>query len=644
MSIRGTKRVGSSRRGRFGVAIAVALLSLLVTHGVGEGEKIRNVLLITLDTTRADHLGCYGAAGAVTPNLDRLAREGTRFAHCMTSTPLTTPSHSTIMTGTYPFVHGVHGNGTQMLGAKSVTLAEILKGAGYATHAIVASFALDRRFGVSQGFDTYDQVVSAGGASPASAERSAGEVVDHGIEALGALAGGPFFLWTHFYDPHYPYESRVNPGASPAEAYADEITYMDGEIGRLLEALRTNGVDRNTLVVVAGDHGEAFGGHGEFEHGYFVYETTMDIPLIIWCPGAIGADKVVDAQVRTVDLLPTILDYLGRPSSEDAQGVSLRPLLKGETDDLHLAAYGESGVANEQLGLSRLYTLQVEGWKYIYSSEPELYDVRADPREMDNRIADEPERAEKMRRELAALVGERGTETSDEDRSVDLTAEERQRLEALGYAIPSGGRSNDEEKAPLDVLGDNPANHAAMIQVYQDARRDLSLGNLEEAAAGFRRVVLALPDAPLPRDELGGVLRRLKRENEIYDVAGEALAAHPEATGMRAWLTHQLFRAGRQDEAMRYLREGVLRDPGDGAAEAELGAALQALGKESEAKEHLEKALGLGERSTMVLRGLAVIYEGEGKKDEAVRLLEEALELKPDSRILQSDLERIRKQ
>lgn len=331
------------------------------------------------------------------------------------------------MTGTYPFVHGVRENGTQLLSEQSVTLAEILHDAGYATHAIVASFALDPRFGLAQGFDTYDPAVSAAGTNPASGERNAEEVVDHGIEALGVLAGGPFFLWTHFYDPHYPYESRVNPDASPAEAYADEITHMDEEIGRLIEALRRNGVDRSTLVVVVGDHGEAFGGHGEVEHGYFVYETTMDIPLIIWCPGAIAADKVVDAQVRTIDLLPTILEYLGQPSFDVGQGVSLRPLLKGETDDLHLAAYGESGVANEQLGFSRLYALQEDGWKYIYSAEPELYDVASDPHEKNDRIADAPDRAERMRRDLVALVGERGAETSVEDRSVDLSAEERQK-------------------------------------------------------------------------------------------------------------------------------------------------------------------------------------------------------------------------
>ena len=383
----------SRRRWLIVLVVVIAVVvggSVAFQHArsLARGTRPQSVLLITMDTTRADYLGCFGRTTAQTPNIDRLAREGTVFTRCTASAPLTLPSHASILTGVYPYVHGARENGTGRLAGSNETLAETLKAAGFATQATIASFVLNQQFGIGQGFDVYHDVPRPAVGSPLSAERRGDEVCDDALAMLRSLAGQRFLLWVHFYDPHFPYVSeRVKDELSPL-AYADEIAFMDTQIGHLLSALRELHLERDTLVIAVADHGEGLNDHDEWEHGCFLYETTLHTPLIFRCPGVIPAGKTVSAQVRTIDIAPTVLELLHRPAWDQAQGVSLTGLFTGQKPDPDLAAYSETFLAQAEYGLSQLRSLTAGGWKFVWAPKPELYRLPSDPGEARNLVAE----------------------------------------------------------------------------------------------------------------------------------------------------------------------------------------------------------------------------------------------------------------
>src|SRR5512135_1717843 len=373
--------------------LALGLLAAFLVVGRGPGlfqagaAPAPNLLLITLDTTRADHLGCYGFAQASTPNLDRLAGEGIRFARVYAPAPLTLPSHSSIMSGLYPVSHGVRNNGHEMPSSVR-TLAEILKGHGFATAAFVSSFSVDSRFGIGRGFDVYDDTFQVG--SPlkgVNAERRAEETFARFSRWLDNNAASRFFAWVHYYDPHLPYD----PPSPYREEFAGrlydgEIAYMDHYVGAGLDRLREKGLLDRTIVVVAGDHGEGLGDKIERGHGIFLYEETLRVPFIVFAPKLLPRPRVVDAEVRLIDAAPTVLELagLGREAS-GMQGRSLVPALEGKT----LAdrdALVETFYPRENFGWSELVGLVSGTWKYIQAPRPELYDLAADRGEASNLV------------------------------------------------------------------------------------------------------------------------------------------------------------------------------------------------------------------------------------------------------------------
>jgi arylsulfatase A-like enzyme len=598
-----------------------------------------NVLLITADTTRADYLGCYGRTDATTPNMDRLAREGTRFAHCAACTPLTFPSHCSIMTGTYPLVHGMRRNGIDRLDAVNITLAKTLKDAGFATRAVVAAFVLDKRFGLEQGFDSYSEAVPAKDANPAAAERPAEAVGAGGLAALAALAPRRFFLWLHFYDPHYPYKSpRGLPNDSPG-AYADELTTMDRQIGRLLDELARLGLEQKTLVVLVGDHGEGLGEHGEYQHSYLAYETTLHVPLMLRCPGTVPAGQVVEPLCRTVDVAPTILDFVGAATAKRTQGTSLRPLLAGTSRDLDLPAYSESFAAQHELSLSSLRVLHRGPWKYILSSSPELYDLQVDPAEARNLVAEQSERAAHMKEELLEIVAGTSPLPAETTTRPELTPDDQTRLRSLGYVGSESTLATEAES--LELAGDNPAQHAAVLGQCLQARELAADKRYAEAEPLFRQVVLALPLAPDPRNALGHALRRLNREDELLAVCEQALAAQPEAGGMRLFYARQLLTRKRFDAGAAQLTDLVAREPRNCEAHLELGHAFWALKRPDEARGYYEQAVQLNPQHAGALRALAMLCAQERRFSEAADLLRKALALDPNSPKLQQDLARV---
>jgi len=617
--------------GLVGVLAAVGVYALARRDGAGRGL---NVLLVTLDTTRADYLGCYGRSAARTPNIDQVAREGVLFRQCMASSVQTLPSHATILTGLYPYVHGVRRNGSDRLVPAAVTLAETMKAAGYATAASVGSFVLDELTGLAQGFDVYR------GVPPAritmnldTAERKGDQVCNDAIGLLRNLARQRFFLWVHFFDPHYPYESsRVADRESP-EAYEDEIAFMDQQVGRLLAELRKLGLADNTLIVLAGDHGEGLDQHDEFEHGYFLYQTTVHVPLIVRCPRVVPSGREVAAVVRLVDVAPTILDLAGVQPASQMQGVSLRPLLTGTAEDLHLAAYSEAFEVHTLLRLSRLWALTSGQWKYLASSQPRLYDLQTDPGELHDLLAEQPERAAALREQLRTLLAEAPPPLAG-DSTVKLSSSEVARLESLGYlgAVRNRDRAAFSEAELLESQEPDPHPYARILGVYGRARDSLWRGGqLTEIERRLREVVQALPLAPAPRSDLGVVLIRQGRYVEAAQVLEQALAVVPEDAHIRLRYVSALMGMQRWEDALAQANRVLSELPGDAAAEAMVGTALSRLQRWDQAREHLEAAVRAEPRNTYNLQALGEAYHQLGMFGQAADCFRQVLALDPKS-------------
>ncbi len=613
-----------------GAAIVYRAGGLGLLHGRSPGRL--NVLLITVDTTRADYLGCYGGTAAPTPNMDRLAREGTLFRRCSTSAVMTLPSHCTIMTGLYPFVHGVRQNGTGHLPTAAKTLAEVLKSAGFVTAASIGSYVLDPRFGISQGFDAYHGVQSRTGSDVAGAQRKGDKVCDDALELLRQRARQRFFLWVHFYDPHYPYESPRHPDVLSAAAYADEIAFMDSQIGRLLDGLRELGVEQNTLVLLVGDHGEGLDEHLEYQHGYFVYETCQHVPLLVRCPGVVPAGRQIDAVVRTVDVAPTILELTGQPPLSAASGVSLMPLLAGRSADLQLRAYAETVEPYALFRLSRIRTLTVGEWKYIWSPSPQLFDLESDPGELHNVMAEHPDTAMSLREQLRALLAEAPPRIA-EDTPPALTSGETARLESLGYvaAVADSNAAGMSELDTFEPEGGDPHAHAAVIRAYEHARDAIGRGGFEQAETELRSVLAALPDAPSPLRDLAFALSRQGKLDEASGTYERTLVVAPADTGTRVQYASLLMDRRQWEQAIGQAEQVLRLTPDDFSAHMILGAANTNLNRLAQACAHLEAATRIEPQAAGAMSALGQVYFKQRRFTEAAECFRKVLALDPDS-------------
>src|SRR3954454_20620589 len=402
---RGAPAAVPSRSPRRSAAVVVVLLTIgaatFTWWMASRSARPRgpNLILITIDTLRADHVGVYGAASGATPTLDALARRGARFDQVQTAVPLTGPSHATILTGQYPPTHGVRGNVVFTMGTTYPTLATRLKRRGYATAAFVGAYPVAAAFGFGQGFDTFDEEFHESGAADTGAERRANEVADASLRWLEGRRDDPFFAWIHFYDPHAPYDPptpyRERFASSP---YDGEIAFTDSQVGRVLESVRASGHDRDMIVMVLADHGEGLGDHHELTLAVLTYQSTMRVPWIVAGPG-IAAGRVVAARVGTIDLVPTALALLGAGADASLLGRDLRPLIAGGTlasDPL----YQESLFGRLNCHWAALRGWVKDDWKLITGAAPELYNLADDPREERNLASAEPDRVRRMTDDL----------------------------------------------------------------------------------------------------------------------------------------------------------------------------------------------------------------------------------------------------
>jgi choline-sulfatase len=414
-------------------AAATALLASLSCHGGPVSPAPTGLVIVTLDTTRADHLSVYGYMDVSLPHLERLAANGVVFDQAMSVGALTLPAHTSLFTGLLPPAHGVRDNSDPGLGDAHVTLAEILRARGYETAAFVGSVVLDADRGLAQGFDRYAGVrLDRGDAQ--GFQRRGNEVVDEAVNWLAGVGSAPFFLWTHLYDPHRPYDPPP-PFDTMHDPYVGEIAFVDQQIGRLLEALDARGLTGRTIVVVAGDHGESRGEHGERDHGVFLYQSVLRVPLIVQAPG-IPPRRIAEV-VRLTDIMPTVLDLLGMPVPP-SDGATLAGALHGHARPLEREVYAES-LSPRHLGWSPLFALRSGRYKLIDAPRPELYDLEADPFEARNIYQQRRGVARAMTDRLSRMRAVEGTESAL--RGAAVSPELRRRLGALGYASGTPGAS-----------------------------------------------------------------------------------------------------------------------------------------------------------------------------------------------------------
>jgi arylsulfatase A-like enzyme/Flp pilus assembly protein TadD len=580
-----------------------------------------NVLLITIDTLRADALGSYGNVRAETPWIDRLAAEGVRFANARAHNVVTLPTHASILTGLYPQEHGVRDNSGFRLPAELPTLATILRQEGYRTGAFISAFPLDSRFGLDSGFEVYEDSFVSTERRPAffELERAGPETVMLARSWIDSDDSRPWFCWVHLYEPHFPYEPPPEiANRFGDDPYLGEVSAVDRALAPLLAPLLESELGRRTLVVLTSDHGEALGEHGEATHGIFAYESTLQVPLLLFQPRLL-APRVVRDPVRHIDILPTVLAAIGLTTGADWRGDSLWSLALGKSSGSEAVTYFESLSPQLNRGWAPLHGVVAGGVKYIDLPIPELYDLEHDPREMNNLAEQQPERLAELRSLLAPLRRlDSGSDPLAED------AETLERLRSLGYVTDTvpGKQAYTEEDDPKRLIElDAALNEVATL--YEQ-------GNLTAALERARAVVRRRPDmlmALLP-------LAHLERENgnlqAAIDALQRALALKPTDFGTLALLGAYLTQAGKPEEALS-LTEAHAR-----LAEPDIDVLLmRALaqaraGRASEALATLAQARQIAPDNPMVSVHEGTLYMMSGRRDEARSAFQEALAVSPD--------------
>ena len=574
-----------SRTTKVGAARLLTSMILFAGVGCGVGEEsssagggsepaaettLRNVILITMDTTRADALGAYGQVLPTTPRIDRMASEGLRFAQVVTSSPSTLPSHATILTGKHPYAHGVRSNAGYVLAKDHVTLAEALQEHGYQTAAEIAAPVLGRRILLNQGFESYRDTMSPGiqrkhvraitekdEKSIRFDERIASDITSRGIQFLNSYREDKFFLWLHYFDPHQSFTPPAEYRAKlPENLYHAEILYVDHEIGRLLDTVRNLGLKENTLVVLTADHGESLSEHDETDHSMLVYDSTMRVPLILWGPTVLGEGSVVESLVRTVEIAPTVLDLLNLPPLADIQGISLAPLITGETSDLHLTGYGES-IEPMLFEASPIRFVREGEWKYIHKVNPELYNVREDPGELDNVAAENPQIVKQLRSKLGELIAEPPLRSSSG--TVPIDAATREQLQALGYLAAAPPMDLEETMASLELTGVDPLDVLDDLERLSSATGAFKLQRYGEAIERYTYLWDKYHHAQFGL-RIADSLIALRRFQEVTGLIEESLARSPSDSGYLTKLAHLVFKANRFDESEKLLQAVLTTD------------------------------------------------------------------------------------
>jgi arylsulfatase A-like enzyme/tetratricopeptide (TPR) repeat protein len=653
-------RAFPSIRARILTRLIVGGILAVIARPASAAPGKSNLLVVTIDTLRADRVGAYGYKGARTPSMDELARRGVLFSQAFSHVPLTLPSHCSLFTGFLPLTHGVRDNG-ERLRSTPVTLAEIARGQGYSTAAIVGAFPLDSRFGLDRGFETYDDLYGSRNRvqDMAFVERRAAEVNRKAEEWIRAHSREPFFVWVHYFDPHAPYDPPPPFDREFAgREYDGEIAYADECLGKLLAVLRDSGCADDTMVVLTSDHGEGLGAHEEKTHGIFIYDPTLHVPLIIAGPGPLARGRIVDAQAGLTDVLPTVLDLMGWPPQKDLPGRSLAPMMTrpgAGREGSERALYIESMAPLLGRNWAPLRGVRTSEWKYIDAPTAELYDLKADPGESVNIHDSRPEVVRRLRGEMQAVIKRQAALPPDTAPGPAVDLEARQKLQSLGYL--SNG------VAPATMPRPDPKTMIGLDNLLSDAVNASETGRLEEADAMYKDILRRQPDYIIGYDyaaynltkmgrggeailllekvvgrglatdqilaHLGLYYQEAGRLDESIRTLGKALALNPDVGEAHNDLGVSLFKSGRVEEAIAAFRKSLTLDPHYAMAMNNLGNCFLALKSYPEAAVQYQSAIAMDNRLASAHNGLAAVDYRQGRVAEAVKLWEKSLEIEP---------------
>jgi arylsulfatase A-like enzyme/Flp pilus assembly protein TadD len=605
-----------------------------------------NIILITLDTTRADRMGFLGSKRGLSPNLDAMARQGIAFTRAYSHVPITTASHTTILTGTYPQYNRVDDFGIP-LSTRLPYLPDLLHAQGYHTGAFVGSLILDPLDGTAPGFDRGFEIYDAGfhlrrhGMDRyKSVERRADDVVSHALAWLSQLENGPFFLWVHLYDAHDPYDPPPPFKAKFAsQLYDGEIAYADSAVGRLLDELRKHGLYDETLIAVMADHGESLGAHGENTHGIFLYDETLHVPLLFKLPASHAAGKKIDTRARLVDVAPTILQEAGLPIPKEMQGESLSPLMKmnkpapssggavGAAEE-DRPAYAETDYPHRAFGWSSLRALRTGKYLFVRAPDRELYNEAADPDSAHNLATGSKAVADTIAAQLDAFRAQT-SQTLVELAKPD--AEQMQKLQALGYVSndgPSGGAAHDDK----NLSGTDPKKKIEVSNLLHDAMFDVEDARYQEAVPLLKRVLAEEPEMPVANMQYGMAQARLKNYSEALPPLEKAAKLLPDNSMGRYELGLALFETGDWKGAAPQFEAAVAKAPKWADAQFSLASVYARIDRVPEAMEHLDVCLELtpNHYRANLLRGRLLSLLG--KPSEALPNLQKAAEVEPESR------------
>jgi len=559
-------------------------LAFILVASCGGPPPTQGIVFLSLDTTRADRLGCYGYESAETPNLDALAAEGVLFLQAQSPVPVTLPSHATMFTGTYPPKHGIRYNGMFRLDETSVTVAELLRDAGWSTAGAPAAFPMAASTGIGQGFQEYFDMFAEGpvASRTITAERNAADTTSLGIEFLERSAGVRFFLWLHYWDPHYPYEPAFPYSSSHRDRpYDGEIAYVDLHIGKLFDALKDLDLWDRTLVVVVGDHGEGLYEHNEKMHANLVYQTTLRVPLIVKAPGA--RPREIEEPVSLADLAPTILDIAGVAGPE-MDGISLESVIYGKENPPTRDIYFESLSGSLVYGWSPLEGVRRGPWKYVRSGSPELFDLADDPSEARNVHDVEGDRAAELEESLRAFEEDwqRAAATAS-TAPTPLSSAEADALAALGYL---GGSVAE------DARGGPDPRELIHLEIEAFAARDQMAARDYDGA--LQRIDRILVEDPTNRYALAMAAQmalRMGDYDRALEVTARTLELYPEHIPSRLVRGEVFILEGDLERAAETFRAGLEYSPEDAGLVYRLAASLYGLDRIDEVREIIDPVI-----------------------------------------------------
>ena len=591
----------------------------------------QNILLITIDTLRADHLGCYGYSHIQTPTIDSLAQEGIRFEWAFTPVPITLPSHTSILTGLYPYTHGVLNNGEYQLSASIQTLPRILQSHGFTTAAFVGAFVLSKQFGLAQGFDVYDDELSPTGekineAFPLYNERKGEKVTEAALHWLQKKNPSRFFLWVHYFDPHTPYDPpQPFKNEYLDRLYDGEIAYTDQCIKGLLHELKKRTILKDTLVVLVGDHGQGLGEHNEMTHGIFLYDATMRVPLLFRYP-ELAAGMVSSDNVKTIDIAPTILELLNIPLPPQWQGESLfqyfhQPQLSHRKNP---AIFLETIFPEANFGWSPLQAIRTRKWKYIKAPRPELYDLQSDPAELANVLDQYPIEAQELESRLQKLLNT--LPSLQKDQTVPMNEETRKRLQSLGYIWTA-----DSESPPN--RSQDPKDMIELLNSFDEGYEYYVAGHYPEAVAIFQHILQKDSDNIIVHFLLAASLEKLNHLTEALKEFQEVAHQNPRFNNVHSNIGKVYEKLGDYQKALEEYQKDINIFPDNPLLYNNVGVIYLKQKRYHLAIEQFEKVLSLtSDQSAHIVThtNLGTAYEMLGMYTRAQEEYQRSLELDPN--------------